>query len=280
MGTMSESENYSLANPGEASSVAENGPKVLVDANIISATLHYSVVMTQDGNIRVKDSYCDSKEVSETYFQRPPHIFMMLLFSNRADEQILLDLIDFVMDGIMKAEAMAAKKCARLASKALLALKRSRSPPPKTKASADCGSPIQKKLKSERKSISAETQLSAVLWVNTNRPASKHRDWYPLLVAYWMSGKEPTFTGQPVPLYNTVYQWLQRHASRELAGRLQKDHGSAAADEVNPNPSQLPITGGAAASNHSGLTCVLAAALKHILRYLCDHHQYRTIIEG
>ena len=188
MGTMSESENYSLANPGEASSVAENGPKVLVDANSISATLHYSVGMTQDGNIRVKDSYCDSKEVSETYFQRPPHIFMMLLFSNRADEQILLDLIDFVMDGIMKAEAMAAKKCARLASKALLALKRSRSPPPKTKASADCGSPIQKKLKSVRKSNSAETQHSAVLWVNTNRPASKHRDWYPLLVAYWMSG--------------------------------------------------------------------------------------------
>ncbi len=36
--------------------------------------------------------------------------------------------------------------------------------------------------------------------------------------------------------------------------------------------------GGAAASIHSGLTCVLAAALKHILRYLCDHHQYRTIL--
>ena len=228
MGTMSESENYSLANPGEASSVAENGPKVLVDANIISATLHYSVVMTQDGNIRVKDSYRDSKEVSETYFQRPPHIFMMLLFSNRADEQILLDLIDFVM---MKADAIAAKKCARLASKALLALKRPQSPPPKTKASVDGSSPIQKKLKSVRKSNSAETQLSAVLWVNTNRPASKHRDWYPLLVAYWMSGKEPTFTGQPVPLYNTVYQWLQRHASREIF-ELRKDHGSAAADEV------------------------------------------------
>ena len=173
-----------------------------------------------------------------------------------------LDLIDFVMDEIMKAEAIAAKKCTRLASKALLALKRSRS-----NASADGCSPIQKKLKSARKSITAEIQLSAVLWVNTNRPASKHRDCYPLLVAHWMSGKEAAFTGQPVPVYNTVYQWLQRHASREIF-ELRKDHGSAAADEVNPNPLQLPVTGGAAASNHSGLTCVLAAALKHILRYL------------
>jgi hypothetical protein len=144
--------------------------------------------MTEDGNIRVKDSYCDSKEVSETYFQRQLHIFMVLLFSDSADEQILLDLIDSVMDGIMKAEAIASKKCARLASMALLASKRSRSsPPPKTKVSAGGGSPRQKKLKSERKSMTAETQLSAVLWVNTNRPASKHRDWYPLLVAYWMS---------------------------------------------------------------------------------------------
>ena len=75
MCSKSESENYSLANPGEVSSVAENGPKILVDAKIISATLHYSVVMTKDGNIRVKDSYCDSKEVRETYFQRPLYIF-------------------------------------------------------------------------------------------------------------------------------------------------------------------------------------------------------------
>jgi hypothetical protein len=88
-----------------------------------------------------------------------------------------------------------------------------------------------------------------------------------------MSGKEPVFTGQPVPLYNTVYQWLQRHASREM-GRA----GCLAADEVNPNPLPLPVTGGAAASNHSGLTCVLAAALKHILRNLCYPHQYRTIL--
>jgi hypothetical protein len=105
MDTKSESENYSLANPGEVRSVAENKSKLLVDANIIGATLHYSVVMTEDGNIRVKDSYCDSKEVSETYFQRQLHIIMVLLFSDRADEQILLDLIDCVMDGIMKAEA-------------------------------------------------------------------------------------------------------------------------------------------------------------------------------
>ena len=69
MDTKSESENYSLAIPGEARSVAENESKILVDGNIISGTLHYSVGMTEDGNIRVKDSYCDSKEVSETYFQ-------------------------------------------------------------------------------------------------------------------------------------------------------------------------------------------------------------------
>ena len=137
MDTKSENENYSLANPGEVRSVAEYKSKLLVGANIIGAILHYSVVMTEDGNIRVKDSYCDSKEVSETYFQRQLHIFMVLLFSNRADEQILLDLIDFVMDGIMKAETIASKNCARLASMALLASKRSRSsPPPKTKASA------------------------------------------------------------------------------------------------------------------------------------------------
>jgi hypothetical protein len=64
------------------------------------------------GIIRVKDSYCDSKEVSETHFHRPIHIFRMILFASSTDEQILLNLIDFVMDGIMKAEAIAAKKCA------------------------------------------------------------------------------------------------------------------------------------------------------------------------
>ena len=33
-------------------------------------TIWFKLVgMTEDGNIRVKDSYCDSKEVSETYFQ-------------------------------------------------------------------------------------------------------------------------------------------------------------------------------------------------------------------
>jgi hypothetical protein len=69
MDTKSESENYSLANPGEARSVAEIESKILVDGNIISGTLHYSVGMTEDGNIRVKDSYCDSEEESETYFQ-------------------------------------------------------------------------------------------------------------------------------------------------------------------------------------------------------------------
>ncbi len=75
MDTKSENEYYSIANPGEVSSVSENEPKIMVNANIMSATLHYSVVMTEDGNIRVKDSYCDSKEVCETHFQCPPHIY-------------------------------------------------------------------------------------------------------------------------------------------------------------------------------------------------------------
>ena len=74
MVTKSKREKYILANPAEASLLDEDGPKVMVNSNIISATLHYSVVMTEDGNIRVKDSYCDSKEQSETYFQCPLHI--------------------------------------------------------------------------------------------------------------------------------------------------------------------------------------------------------------
>ena len=53
MDTKSESENYILANPGEVSSLTENGPKVLMDSNIISANLYFSVVVTEDGNIRV-----------------------------------------------------------------------------------------------------------------------------------------------------------------------------------------------------------------------------------
>ena len=53
MDTKSETENYILANPGEVSSLTENGPKVLMDSNIISANLYFSVVMTEDGNIRV-----------------------------------------------------------------------------------------------------------------------------------------------------------------------------------------------------------------------------------
>ncbi len=34
-----------------------------------------------------------------------------------------------------------------------------------------------------------------------------------MLVAYWMSGKDPTFTGQLIRSYSTVYtsNWLQRN---------------------------------------------------------------------
>jgi hypothetical protein len=41
---------------------------------------------------------------------------------------------------------------------------------------------------------------AAVSWINTNRSPSQYRDWYSLLVAYWMNGKESKFSGQPVPL--------------------------------------------------------------------------------
>ncbi len=44
---------------------------------------------------------------------------MMLLFFDSAGGQFLMDPIDFVIEGILKAEVIAAKKCARLASNRL-----------------------------------------------------------------------------------------------------------------------------------------------------------------
>ena len=63
-----------------------------------------------------------------------------------------------------------------------------------------------------------------------------------------------------------------------ISGRIRKNHGSVAANEVNLNSAQLAVMGGVTASIHSGLTCVLATALKLVLRCLCDHDQHRTIL--
>jgi hypothetical protein len=64
MATLSETEQNRLPNSGEGNSASENEPNKLVDVNLVSGTLHYSVTMTAEGNIRVKDCYWDAKNVS------------------------------------------------------------------------------------------------------------------------------------------------------------------------------------------------------------------------
>ena len=70
----SETENYKLANPEAVDSVVENGIKGTANGNIFQASLYYSVAMDKNGNIRVKDSYCDSKEVSKARWQHMLYI--------------------------------------------------------------------------------------------------------------------------------------------------------------------------------------------------------------
>jgi hypothetical protein len=77
MASKSETENYKLANPEAVDSVVENhhdGIKGSANGNIFQASLHYSVAMEKIGNIRVKDSYCDSKEVSKARWQHMLYI--------------------------------------------------------------------------------------------------------------------------------------------------------------------------------------------------------------
>jgi hypothetical protein len=62
-------------------------------------------------------------------------------------KQIVLDLIDSVLKGILKAETRAAKGSAKAASKALLALKRSRPPASRIKSSSNGDGPKVKKIK-------------------------------------------------------------------------------------------------------------------------------------
>ncbi len=74
MVSKSETENYKLANPEAVDSVVENGIKGSANGNVFQASLHYSVAMEKIGNIRVKDSYCDSKEVSKARWQHMLYI--------------------------------------------------------------------------------------------------------------------------------------------------------------------------------------------------------------
>jgi hypothetical protein len=52
MDSKSETENYKLANPEAVDSVVENGIKGTANGNIFQASLHYSVAMDKNGNIR------------------------------------------------------------------------------------------------------------------------------------------------------------------------------------------------------------------------------------
>jgi hypothetical protein len=65
METMSETDKNSLPNSGEGASAPENEPNKLANVNLEHGTLHYSVVMTAEGNIRVKDCYWEAKNVSD-----------------------------------------------------------------------------------------------------------------------------------------------------------------------------------------------------------------------
>ncbi len=80
MDSKSETENYKLANPEAVDSVVENGIKASANGKFFQVNLQYSVAMDANGNIRVKDSYCDSKKVrpddsTSFYFFLPYFLF-------------------------------------------------------------------------------------------------------------------------------------------------------------------------------------------------------------
>ncbi len=128
-------------------------------------------------------------------------------------EQILLNLIDEILEDRMQAEIIQVKLKNWLASRALLPEKRSKIPKTVAKISGNENSPRpnsdQDCLKIKKLSAAKEIQLPSIWWINTIRPPALYRDWYTMLVAYWMSGKDPKFTGQLIPSYSTVYNWLQ-----------------------------------------------------------------------
>ncbi len=109
-----------------------------------------------------------------------------------------MNLIDEMLEDRMQGEYKQDKLKKRSASRALLAEKRSKIPKTVAKISANENSPRpnadQDSLKIKKLSAAKEIQLSAVRWINTIRPPALYRNWYTMLVAYWMSGKDPTFT--------------------------------------------------------------------------------------
>jgi hypothetical protein len=130
-------------------------------------------------------------------------------------EQTLLDLIDEVLEDRIQAEIKQEKLKKRRASRVLLAEKRSKITKTVAEISAGDKSPglnsEKDGLKIRKLTAAKEIQLSAIKWIKAHRPPTLYRDWYTMMVAYWMSGKDSDFTGQPIPSYSTVYNWLQRH---------------------------------------------------------------------
>jgi hypothetical protein len=80
-----------------------------------------------------------------------------------------------------------------------------------------------------------------------------------------MSGKESKFSRQPVPLFNTVYEWMQRFANNKL-NVPQENHGATVT--MDPNPMQRSHKKTAASDVLSALRCALEATLKHVLQHL------------
>jgi hypothetical protein len=129
-------------------------------------------------------------------------------------------------------------------------------------------------LKITKLSPAKEIQLSAIQWIRAKRPPAQNWDWYPMLVAYWMSGKDTDFTGQPIPSYSTVYNWLQHN--QDVSDSVQEMPAvpvAAIAADTGGSPSL-----GKTVSDSGILSGVLACALKHILKHLCKNDQYSSII--
>jgi hypothetical protein len=178
----------------------------------------------------------------------------------------------------MQAEINEEKLKKRRAARILLSEKRSKKPKTAADISAEdkYPEPNSEKDTMQIKTLSAskELQLVAIQWIKANRPAGLYRDWYPMLVNYWMSGKDPNFTGKLIPSYSTVYNWLQRH--KDGPNSIQEIPAvpvAAIAAGVGGSPSL-----GDTVSDSGILSGVLAGALKHILKHLCEHDQYASII--
>jgi hypothetical protein len=132
----------------------------------------------------------------------------------------------------------------------------------------------QDSLKIKKLSAAKEIQPSAIWWINAIRPPALYRDWYTMLVAYWMSGKDPKFTGQLIPSYSTVCNWLQRNkAVPDSIHQIPAIPVPVITADIGGSPSL-----GSTVSDSGILSGVLACALKHILKHLCKKDYYTSII--